>query len=31
MPLTCPHTYPVPKECPQKMMLLFPLRALTQS
>lgn len=33
--LLCPHpapcTYPVPKECPQKMMLLFPLRAFAQS
>lgn len=32
--LVCPHlvcTYPVPKECPQKMMLLFPLRAFAQS
>lgn len=26
-----PHTYPVPRECPQKRMLLFPLRALAQS
>lgn len=26
-----PCTYPVPKECPQKRMLLFPLRALAQS
>lgn len=33
--LVCPHPapcpYPVPKECPQKMMLLFPLRAFAQS
>lgn len=33
--LVCPHptpcTYPVPRECPQKRMLLFPLRAFAQS
>lgn len=33
--LVCPHptpcTHPVPKECPQKRMVLFPLRALAQS
>lgn len=25
------HTHPVPKECPQRKTLLFPLRAFTQS
>lgn len=29
--VTRPRAYPVPKECPQKRMLLFPLRALAQS
>lgn len=33
--LVCPHatpcTYPVPRECPQKRMVLFPLRAFAQS
>ena len=31
MPPAWPHTDPVPRECPQTMMELFPLRALAQS
>lgn len=30
-PYPTPCTYPVPRECPQKRMVLFPLRAFAQS